>query len=60
VKRRFTIAANWLDKRGQIFSKLGVETDLNQAEDIFPAGFFVSSGPAIGITTKRGQKKEKT
>ena len=31
--------------------------DLNQAEDISPAGFFASSGPAIAESTRRGKEK---
>src|SRR4029077_20865338 len=34
-------------------------TDSNQAEDIFPAGFFVSSGPANPKSTQRGKRKER-
>src|SRR5215472_8310221 len=42
----------------EIFSKLGVaQTDLNQADDIFPARFSVSSGPVIKEPTKRGKRK---
>jgi hypothetical protein len=33
-------------------------TDLNQAEDIFSAGFFASSGPAIPENQLSGDKKE--
>jgi hypothetical protein len=42
------------------FSKLdGAKTDLNQVEDIFPARFFVSSGPAIPEKQLSGEKRKK-
>ena len=36
-----------------------IKTNLNQAEDIFPLGFFASSRPAIAESTQRGKGKEK-
>jgi hypothetical protein len=45
---------------GMIFSRLGVTTtDSNQAEDIVPAGFFASSGPAIPKNQRSGEKERK-
>jgi len=40
-------SANWLDKLARFFKTRRRQTDLNQAEDISPARFFASSGPAI-------------
>jgi hypothetical protein len=45
--------------RCPFFSRLGVaKTDLNQAEDILPAGFFASSGPATDRTNPAGKRKD--
>jgi hypothetical protein len=44
---RFALAANWLDRLARFFKTWFRQTDSNQAEEISPARFFASSGPAI-------------
>src|SRR5215831_10929779 len=38
--------------------KAYITTDLNQAEDFFPARFFVSSGPAMDRNNQRGRQRK--
>src|SRR6266567_4412582 len=41
--------------KSSLITSPDVSTDLNQAEDIFPARFFAPSGPAIAESTQRGK-----
>jgi hypothetical protein len=52
------LATIYLAKVANFFQTQCRSTDLNQAEDIFPAGFFASSGPAIAESTQRGKERK--
>src|SRR6266567_5847237 len=45
--------------KSSLITSPDVSTDLNQAEDIFPARFFAPSGPAISKSNSAGKRKER-
>jgi hypothetical protein len=52
-------SAKLLAESARLFQCLTVgERDLNQAEDIFPATFFATSGPAINKINAEGKGEE--
>ena len=52
------LAANCLDKLSGFLTNCAPLTDLNQAEDISPAGFFASSGPRTAESSQRGKERK--
>jgi hypothetical protein len=52
------VKPNCLDSLSGFFPNYAPLSDLNQAEDISPAGFFASSGPRTAELGQRGQERK--